>query len=101
MKLLPPLVAEKREKEARDRKAKEDAERFAAEKKKKKPIRYPTEDLDVRVSERDKKTGVSVKKPIPSRALLPFGEEGVFESFLMVWNFLIVYGWVAFLPGRP
>lgn len=52
-------AAEKREREAREKaekqKAKEEAERLAAEKKKKKPIRYPTEDLDVHISEKDKK----------------------------------------------
>lgn len=90
-------AAEKREREAREKaekqKAKEEAERLAAEKKKKKPIRYPTEDLDVHVSEKDKKSGVRVKKPTPSRTLLPFSEDpATFESFLMAWNFLVVYG---------
>ncbi|KAG9314516.1 chromatin remodeling complex protein [Chiua virens] len=89
---------EKREREAREKvqrqqKAKEEAERLAAERKKKKPIRYPTEDLDVRVSEKEKKAGTRVEKPIPSRAHLPFGEDqATFESFLMAWNFLVVYG---------
>ncbi|KAF8844084.1 hypothetical protein BDN67DRAFT_944466 [Paxillus ammoniavirescens] len=89
---------EKREREAREKaerqqKAKEEAERLAAERKKKKPIRYPTEDMDVRISDKEKKAGVKVKKPIPSRVLLPFGEDqATFESFLMAWNFLVVYG---------
>lgn len=92
------VVAEKRERETREKvekqqKAKEDAERLAAERKKKKPIRYPTEDMDVRISDKEKKAGIKVKKPIPSRAHLPFGEDQVtFESFLMAWNFLVVYG---------
>ncbi|KIJ68264.1 hypothetical protein HYDPIDRAFT_146150 [Hydnomerulius pinastri MD-312] len=91
-------AAEKREREAREKaerqqKAKEEAERLAAEKKKKKPIRYPTEDMDVRISDKEKKAGVKVKKPTPSRALVPFGEDqATFESFLMSWNFLVVYG---------
>ncbi|KAG6381334.1 chromatin remodeling complex protein [Boletus reticuloceps] len=90
--------AEKRERETREKverqhKAKEEAERLAAERKKKKPIRYPTEDLDVRISDKEKKAGSNVKKPIPSRVHLPFGEDQVtFESFLMAWNFLVVYG---------
>ncbi|KAI6044961.1 chromatin remodeling complex protein [Pisolithus marmoratus] len=90
-------AAEKREREAREKaekqKAKEEAERLAAEKKKKKPIRYPTEDLDIQASEKDKKTGVRAKKPVPSRTLLPFADDpATFESFLMAWNFLVVYG---------
>lgn len=91
-------AAEKREREAREKadkqkQAKEEAERLAAEKKKKKPVRYPTEDLDVRVADRDKKAGVKVKRPVASRHALPFNNTpGAFESFLMGWNFLIVYG---------
>ena len=91
-------AAEKREREVREKverqqKVKEEAERLAAERKKKKPIRYPTEDLDVHISEKEKKAGIKVKKPIPSRAHLPFGEDqATFESFLMAWNFLVVYG---------
>lgn len=90
-------LAEKREKEAREkaekqRLAKEEAERLAAEKKKKKPIRYPTEDLDIRLADRDKKAGVCVQRPCANKAL-PFDDiSGTFESFLMTWNFLVVYG---------
>lgn len=95
--------AEKREREAREkaekqRQAKEEAERLAAEKKKKKPIRYPTEDLDIRVAEKDKKAGIKVKRPVPNRAAIPFNNEpGTFESFLMGWNFLVVYGLVVLI----
>lgn len=64
------------------------------EKKKKKPLRYPAEDLDVMLPERDKKAGAKVQRPIPSKDL-PFKEERpeVFERFLMVWNYLNVYGY--------
>ncbi|KAF9458184.1 chromatin remodeling complex protein [Collybia nuda] len=91
-------AAEKREREAQEKAekqklAKEEAERLAAEKKKKKPIRYPTEDLDVRIADKDKKAGMKVKRPVPSRTSLPFNvTPGTFESFLMGWNFLVVYG---------
>jgi hypothetical protein len=91
-------AAEKREREAREKaekqkQAKEEAERLAAEKKKKKPIRYPTEDLDIRMADRDKKAGMKVKRPVASRHALPFNSTpGAFESFLMGWNFLVVYG---------
>lgn len=92
------VAAEKREREAREKaerqqKAKEEAERLAAEKKKKKPIRYPTEDLDVRLNDKEKKAGLKVKKPTPSKLGLPFGEnQGTFEAFLTSWNFLVIYG---------
>jgi bromodomain adjacent to zinc finger domain protein 1A len=91
-------AAEKREREAREKAekqkvAKEEAERLATEKKKKKPIRYPTEDLDVRMADKDKKAGMKVKRPVPSRVALPFNDSpGTFEAFLMSWNFLVVYG---------
>jgi len=85
-------LALEKEREA-EKLAKAEAERQAAEKKKKKPIRYPTEDLDVTLSEKEKKAGMKVRRPIPSRSALPFNDqEGSFESFLMTWNFLVVYG---------
>jgi bromodomain adjacent to zinc finger domain protein 1A len=92
--------AEKKEREAREkaekqRLAKEEAERIAAEKKKKKPVRYPTEDLDVRITDKDKKAGMKLQRVLPSRASLPFNDTpGTFEAFLMAWNFLVVYGCV-------
>ncbi|KAG6911832.1 hypothetical protein DXG01_000079 [Tephrocybe rancida] len=91
------LLSEKREREAREKlekqkQAKEEAERLAAEKKKKKPVRYPTEDLDVRLGDKDKKAGIKVQRPHANRDL-PFNETpGAFEAFLMAWNFLVVYG---------
>ena len=67
-----------------------EAERLAAEKKKKRPIRYPTEDLDIRVSERDIKAGMRLKRPLPN-VTMSFTQPS-FELFLMSWNFLVVYG---------
>ena len=90
--------AERREREAREKeekalKAKEESERLAAEKKKKKPIRYPTEDLDVVIGDKEKKAGMKLKRPAPSRTRMPFGRDNALnESFLMTWNFLVVYG---------
>ena len=98
----PPTAAEKREREARDkaerqRVAKEDAERIAAEKKKKKPVRYPTEDLDVRIADKDKRAGMRVTRPLANRVCIPFNDTpGTFEAFLMAWNFLVVYGYIIF-----
>ena len=85
-------LALEKEREA-EKLAKAEAQRQAAEKKKKKPIRYPTEDLDVTLSEKERKNGMKVRRPVPSRSALPFNDrKGSFESFLMAWNFLIVYG---------
>lgn len=87
---------EAREKEEKAQKAKEEAERLAAEKKKKKPVRYPTEDLDVVLGDRDKKNGMKVRRPTPSRYFMPFGtDHATNEAFLMVWNFMNVYGYVS------
>ncbi|KAI0936246.1 hypothetical protein AcV5_004434 [Taiwanofungus camphoratus] len=91
-------AAERREREAREKaeksqKAKAEHERLAAEKKKKKPIRYPTEDLDVVIGDKEKKAGMKLKRPLPSRIALPFGEDSATnEAFIMTWNFLAVYG---------
>ena len=87
----------KADKLAAEQAAKEEAERLAAEKakQKKKPIRYPTEDLDVRLNDRDKKAGMKIRKPVPSRnpEKLPFSEiKGAFEAFLASYNFLICFG---------
>ncbi|KIK71184.1 hypothetical protein GYMLUDRAFT_33320 [Collybiopsis luxurians FD-317 M1] len=93
-------AASKRDREAQEkldqqRLAREEAERIAAEKekKKKKPIRYPTEDLDVRLTDKDLKAGMKLKRPVPTSHALPFNSHpGTFEAFLMTWNFLVVYG---------
>src|SRR6266545_2543406 len=85
-------LAEKREREAREKEEKHrlEAERLAAEKKKKKPLRYPTEDLDIRLAEKDKKAGMRLTRPLAKRACLPFNDTpGSFEAFLMSWNFLV------------
>ncbi|KAI9062985.1 chromatin remodeling complex protein [Trametes sanguinea] len=91
-------IAEQREREAREKaeqalRAKEESERLAAEKKKKKPVRYPTEDLDVVLGEKEKKAGVKVKRPVPSKLAMPFGlDQETNSAFLMTWNFVVVYG---------
>ncbi|ESK98367.1 ddt domain protein [Moniliophthora roreri MCA 2997] len=86
-------AAEKRDREEQERLEKEEVERLAAEKKKKKPVRYPTEDLDVRIGDKEKKAGMKVKRPVASRVALPFNDTpGTFEQFLLAWNFLVVYG---------
>ncbi|KAF7306668.1 hypothetical protein MIND_00458400 [Mycena indigotica] len=106
-KELPPTKRQKKMMEAqeeKERQATEKAEKQrqlkeeavlqqSPEKKKKKPVRYPTEDLDVQLSEKDKKAGMKVMRPLPSRIAPPFHKPaGSYEAFLMTWNFLVVYG---------
>ena len=95
----------KAEKQAADKLARELAERLADEEKakKKKAIRYPTEDLDVTLSDRDKKAGMKLMKPIPKRSsdYLPFNDtKRAFENFLAVWNFLICFGYALSYIAR-
>ena len=91
-------AAERREREAREEeekalKAKEESERLAAEKKKKKPIRYPTEDLDVVLGEKEKRAGMKLRRPLPSKLGMPFADDQTSNAtFLMSYNFLVVYG---------
>ncbi|EIN13512.1 hypothetical protein PUNSTDRAFT_48465 [Punctularia strigosozonata HHB-11173 SS5] len=69
-------------------------------KEKKKPIRYPTEDLDIRLTDKEIKSGMKVRRPTPSRSTLPFGEDpAAFEGFLMSYNFLCVYGQILHLSA--
>ncbi|KAG8903371.1 hypothetical protein FRB99_003393 [Tulasnella sp. 403] len=57
--------------------------------RKKGPVRYPTEDLDVKLSERDRRAGKILTRPQMDRDL-PFDK--FFEPFLMTWNFLVTFG---------
>ncbi len=83
-------------------KVKEENDRLAAEKKKKKPIRYPTEDLDVTLNEKDKRAGMKLKRPVPSKLAMPFGDDQHTNvMFLMSWNFLVVYGYVSVTSMPP
>ena len=90
------FFSDKREKETRVKEekqklAKAEADRLVAEKKKKKPLRYPTEDLDIRTTEKDKKAGMRLTRPPGTIATLAAFDNG-FESVLMSWNFLVGYG---------
>lgn len=58
------------------------------------PIKYPIDDLDVIISDREKKAGKQVVRPHLDRDL-PFGE--LFEPFLMAWAFFQSFSYVAFL----
>lgn len=105
--VVAKALAERREREAKEKeekalRAKEESERLAAEKKKKKPIRYPTEDLDITIGDKEKKAGMKLKRPLPSRTTMPFGTDNATnEMFLMSWTFLVVYGWVHCLAPLP
>ena len=100
-------VAERRQREERERveqqqKAKEENDRLAADKKKKKPVRYPTEDVDVVLNDKDKRAGMKLKRPVPSKLAMPFGEDQhTNATFLMSWSFLVVYGYVAVTSMAP
>ncbi|KAH9944458.1 chromatin remodeling complex protein [Epithele typhae] len=90
-------VAEQRQREERERveqqlKAKEENDRLT-DKKKKKPIRYPTEDLDVVLGDKERRAGMKVKRPAPSKLAMPCGDDPETNAhFLMSYNFLVVYG---------
>lgn len=56
------------------------------------PIKYPIDDLDVVITDREKKAGKHVMRPQMDRKV-PFGEQ--FESFLMSWAFFQSFGFVA------
>lgn len=77
------------------------AQEVAASKEKKKPIRYPTEDLDVVLTDKEKKAGAKTKRPVPNKHAVPLNETpGAGEMFLMTWNFLVVYGHVlSYVPA--
>ncbi|XP_006454475.1 hypothetical protein AGABI2DRAFT_197646 [Agaricus bisporus var. bisporus H97] len=86
---------EAQEKAEKERLAKEEAEaeRIAVEKKKKRPVRYPTEDLDIRINDKDKKAGIHLQRPMAQRSGLPCNDSpNTFESMLLCWNFLNAYG---------
>lgn len=91
-------AAEVREREQNKKKEEEEEEaaRLAAEEKKKqkkKPLRYPTEDLDVRIPDKDIKAGANIQRPLAKKDTLPFGEDQkLFETFIMTWNFFMAYG---------
>ena len=103
-------VAKAKEEKLAAEKAAKEAERIADEKakQKKKPIRYSTEDLDIRLSKRNKKAGMKLTHPLPSRGpnKMPFNKtRGMFEQLLATWNFLVCFGCViplfVFVLGVP
>ncbi len=68
--------------------AAEDALRKAAQAKQR-GIRYPTEALDVKFTDKDKKSGKITARPPLDRSI-PFGP--AFEAFAMSWSFLQTFG---------
>ena len=56
------------------------------------PIKYPIDDLDVTISERERKAGKAVVRPTFERDV-PFGP--AFEPFLMSWAFTQSFGYVT------
>ena len=62
------------------------------------PVKYPIDDLDVAITDREKKTGKKVTRPRIDRDV-PFGRS--FEPFLMTWAFFQSFGWVEQPVARP
>ncbi|KAH7104205.1 hypothetical protein BKA62DRAFT_497973 [Auriculariales sp. MPI-PUGE-AT-0066] len=64
----------------------------ATKTKKKKVVKFPAEDLDVTLTAKEKKENKMAVRPALSRDL-PFYSigKGVFERFLMSWNFLHIF----------
>ena len=62
----------------------------------KRPTKYPTEDLDLKITDKEKAKGKAVTRPALDRDL-PFGGKAVFETFLMAWNFLNTFGYVPLI----
>lgn len=58
------------------------------------PIKYPIDDLDVVITDREKKSGKQVTRPQIDRDV-PFGKD--FEPFLMSWAFFQSFGSVLFI----
>ncbi|EIW71309.1 hypothetical protein TREMEDRAFT_27184 [Tremella mesenterica DSM 1558] len=80
----------KKQRLAEEKKLKEEAAALEEENKRKKPVKYPAEDLLVEYSgDRDAAAGRIEARPAPGRTL-PFGDQ--FERFLMTWSFLNVMG---------
>lgn len=62
-----------------------------AKPKPKGPIKYPIDDLDVVITDREKKAGKQLTRPKLNRDV-PFGKS--FEPFLMSWAFFQSFGYV-------
>lgn len=62
------------------------------------PVKYPIDDLDVVLTDREKKSGKQVTRPRIDRDV-PFGKS--FESFLMTWAFFQSFGCVEQLVSCP
>lgn len=75
----------KKAEEERVRKEQEEKDRLEAEKKKRRPTKFPAEDLLIEMTDREKNEGKLKEKPSVSRAL-PF--PGQFDTFFSTWCFI-------------
>ncbi|CAG7851525.1 SubName: Full=Related to ITC1-subunit of Isw2 chromatin remodelling complex {ECO:0000313/EMBL:CCA67434.1} [Serendipita indica DSM 11827] len=93
----PPLTEEekaakaKEEEAARAKKERDEMQRQALTGCKRAVSRWPVEDLDVILTEKEKASGKPVVRPLPHRTS-EFAAPEYFESFLMAWNFITTYG---------
>lgn len=94
----PPMTEEEKiakaqsEEAARQKKERDEAHRQALTGCKKSVTRWPVEDLDVILTEKEKAAGKPIVRPVPHR-VTEFAVPEVFEQFLMAWNFVTTYGY--------
>jgi bromodomain adjacent to zinc finger domain protein 1A len=89
----------KDEEAARAKKERDEAHRQALTGCKKSVARWPIEDLDVILTEKERQTEKPVIRPLPRR-VTEFSVPDYFEAFLMAWNFVTTYGFVSFSFGK-
>lgn len=98
-RVKPPLTEEEKASKAKDEEAarvkreRDEAHRQALTGCKKSVARWPIEDLDVVLTEKEKQGGKPVVRPLPHR-IADFPAPDYFEPFLMSWNFVTTYGFV-------
>lgn len=89
----------KAEEAAKAKREKDEAIRLALTGCRKAVSRWPIEDLDVVLTEKEKAAGKTLVRPAGHR-VTEFEAPDMFESFLMSWNFITTYGYgFLFVPN--
>ncbi|KAG8835079.1 hypothetical protein FRC17_005432 [Serendipita sp. 399] len=81
----------KEEEEAKAKRERDEMARQALTGCKRPVARWPIEDLDVTITEKEKASGKPPVRPLPHRTT-EFAAPEFFEQFLMTWNFITTYG---------
>jgi hypothetical protein len=95
----PPLSPEEKAAKAKDeetarvKRERDESNRQALTGSKRPVARWPIEDLEVVLTEKEKASGKPIVRPTPHRTA-EFAAPEVFEAFLMAWNFVTTYGYV-------